>query len=146
MARLLAITVFAPHASAVKRKPRQSRYSNQKGITVFARHASAVSENHGNSRNRGIYHQPWFNRGNFVAVKLPRTALRVLLCFFRCAAYHYGRKCKQYLGVHNNTATFLTFQDMNCTKPFEKLVWYIVPLRVCMCFTFYLSNEHVPYY
>ena len=25
---------------------------------------------------RQIYHQPWFNRGNFSAVKLPRTALK----------------------------------------------------------------------
>lgn len=38
---------------------------------------SAVTENHGNLRDHGIHHQPWFYRGNFTAVKLPGTVLEI---------------------------------------------------------------------
>ena len=73
MARLLAITVFERHASALSETTAVAVQRSY--ITVFARHASAVSEKHGNSRNRGIYHHPWFNHGKMTAVQCPRTAL-----------------------------------------------------------------------
>ena len=73
--------------------------------TAFARHASAENKNHGNSRNRGSYHQPWLNRGNFIAVKLPRTAL-----ITKDSPDYRGQPCKiahHQMSTLKNTVTQL---------------------------------------